>query len=558
MNRYTGNNTGSLPQGTRRDVLKTGVAVGLGLGAVSLTGGWPLRTATAASGVQGGHLNILNVGYPEVWDPHMAGTVLALAAISPLYNQIVEFNPLSPKEVIGDVAKDWQATDGGLTFVFHLHDHVKWSDGKDLTAEDVVFSLNRMIEPGKPRPRVGLLRPYIKAVEAVDRHTVRVTLNYPSPAFIQFLAVDYMKILPKHVVEAGVDINVWENIVGSGPFKIKAARRGDSVTYERNPTYFKKGRPFIDGFTLLAIADAGTAAAAVKAGRIHLTTGVTALGVDDLLRLENELKGKYSLYWQPTVTDVWHVFANVEREPWKDLRLIKALRLATDQYELQKGIGAGRWHIGAPFPLESWYGSAKEDLLPLPGYRLPKDQDIADAKALLKAAGYDPPAKLGKRLLNVGTVSVAPDTAQLWVAQMRRNLGLEIEIRLRDGPSVINAHTAGDYDLGFWGYAYNIDDPDDYVNAIYGPGVRNYTRWKHPKFLEMLAQQSQQVDRDKRRQLLRQMESFLLTEEDPYIQILWKSWTYLVSDKVRTEAGGFVTPPSLQTIHKNEHLWLAK
>jgi peptide/nickel transport system substrate-binding protein len=498
------------------------------------------------------------VGYPEVWDPHIAGTVFALAGVGPVYNQVVEFNPINPKEIIGDLARSWDITDGGGTYIFHLHDNVKWWDGKDLTAEDVAFSLQRMIEPGKPRPRTGLLRPYIKSVEVVDRNTVKVVLNYPSPAFLQFLAVDYMKILPRHLLEAGVDINVWENIVGSGPFKIKAARRGDSVTYERNPTYFKKGRPYVDSLTILAITDAGTAAAAFRAGRIQMTTGVTALGVDDLLKLEKELKGKYSLYWQPNVTDVWHVFGNVEKEPWNDLRIIKALRLATDQQELQKGIGAGAWKIGAPFPLESWYGSTTEELLKLPGYRTPKDQDIAEARALLKAAGYDPPAKLGKRVLNVATASVAPDTAQLWAAQMRRNLGLEIEVRVRDAPTVIHAHTAGDYDLGLWGYAYNIDDPDDFVNAIYGPGVRNYTRWKNPKFLEMLEQQSREVDREKRRQILRRMEEFLLTVEDPYIMILWKPWTYLVSDKVKTEAGPFVTPPSLQTIHKNEHLWLEK
>ena len=240
--------------------------------------------------------------------------------------------------------------------------------------------------------------------------------------------------------------------------------------------------------TILAITDAGTAAAAFRAGRIQMTTGVTALGVDDLLKLEKELKGKYSLYWQPTVTDVWHVFGNVEKEPWNDLRIIKALRLATDQEELQKGIGAGYWNIGAPFPIGSWYGSTREELLKLPGYRTPKAQDIADAKALLKAAGYDPPAKLGKRILNVGTASVAPDTAQLWAAQMRRNLGLEIELRVRDIPTAIHAFTSGDYDMGMWGYTYNIDDPDDW-SIIYGPGSRNYTRWKHPKFLEMLDQQ---------------------------------------------------------------------
>jgi len=241
---------------------------------------------------------------------------------------------------------------------------------------------------------------------------VQVTLHYPSAAFLPFLAVDYMKILPKHVLDAGVDINAWENIVGSGPFKIKAARRGDSVTLERNRTYFKQGRPYVDGLTILAIADAGTAAAAVRAGRIQMTTGLTSLGIDDLFKLEKELKGKYSLYEQPNVTDLWYVFGNVEKAPWNDLRLIKALRLATDQEELQQGLGAGHWNIGAPFPIGSWYGSTREELLTLPGYRKPKGQDIADAKALLKAAGYDPPAKLGNHILDTSTVSTVADAAQ--------------------------------------------------------------------------------------------------------------------------------------------------
>ena len=425
-------------------------------------------------------------------------------------------------------------------------------------AEDVAFSINRMIEPGKPRPRVGLLRPSMKSAEAIDRNTVKVFLRYPSPSFLGFLAVDYMKVVPKHVVEAGVDINVWENTIGSGPFKIKAARRGDSVMYERNPNYFKKGRPYLDSLTILAITDAGTAAAAVKAGKIAMTTGVTALGVDDMLKLERELKGKYALYWQPTVTDRWHIHGNVERQPWNDLRIVKALRLATDQQEQQKAFGEGHYKIGAPFPVDSWYGSTTEDLLKLPGYRTPKSKDIDEAKALLKAAGYDPPAKLGKRVLTAFTASFIPDAAQLWAAQMRKTLGLDIEIRVVDTPTAINAFIAGDYDLGISGYAYNIDDPDDFVNAMYGPGARNWTRWKHPKFLEMFEQQSRELDRAKRQQILRQMEEFLLTVEDPYIPINWKPWVYLVSNKVRTEAGSFVGPNSIQNILKNEHLWVEK
>src|SRR5215831_13311594 len=370
---------------TRRNVLKAGLAAGLGLGTLTLVETARPPYTAAATPVYGGHLTILNAGYPEVWDPHLAGTLFALAAVGPVYNQVVEFNPLNPKDIIGDLAKSWDVTDGGCTYTFHLHENVKWWDGKDLTAEDVAFSLQRMIEPGKPRPRTGVLRPYIKSAEVMDRHTVKVALHYPSPAFLQFLAVDYMKILPKHLLDAGVDINAWENIVGSGPFKITAARRGDAVTLARNPAYFKPGRPYVDGLTILAISDAGTAAAAVKAGRIQMTTGLTSLGLDDLLKLEKELKGKYSLYPQTNVTDLWYVFGNVEKAPWNDLRIIKALRLATDQEELRQGLGAGHWDIGAPFPIGSWYGSTREELLTLPGYRKPKSQDIADAKALLTA-----------------------------------------------------------------------------------------------------------------------------------------------------------------------------
>jgi len=555
MNGRADNREGGECEVTRRDVLKTGLAAGLGLGAASLT--TAPRPTAAAVGVYGGHATLLNYAYPEAWDPHLGGNLAVNAATSPMYNQVVEFNPLNPSEIIGDLATSWEVQDEGLTYIFHLHEHVKWWDGKDLTAEDVAFSINRMIEPGKPRPRVGLLRPMTQVAEVVDRNTVRVRLHYPSPSFLQFLAVDYMKVVPKHVVEAGVDINMWENIVGSGPFKIKGTRRGDSVTYEKNPHYFKKGRPYLDGLTIVAITDAGTAAAAVKAGKIVMTTAATSLGVDDILKLEQDLKGKYTLYWQ-SVTAVEHFFANVEREPWKDLRIIKALRLATDQHEIQKAFGAGKYLLGAPFPTNSWYGSTTEELLQRPGYSVPKAKDIEAAKALLKDAGYDPPSKLGKRVLTTPTVIWFPDLAQLWAVQMRRNLGLDIEVKIVDGPTGVNVFTAGDFDLALWGYGYNIDDPDDYVNAIYGLGTRNYTRWKNPEFLRLFDQQSRELDREKRRQILRKMEEFLLTVENPYIEVEWVPWFYFISDKVRTEAGLFIPAPTVQTVLKWEHVWLEK
>ncbi len=513
--------------------------------------------AQAPAPGSGGQATVLNVIYPEVWDPHIAGTIGPLAAFSPLYNQIVEFNPLKPTEITGDLAKRWDVSSNGLIYTFYLHENVKWWDGKDLTADDVVFSLKRMIEPGKPRPRVGLLRPYIKAIDMVDRHTVKVELNFPAPAFLPLLAVDYMKIVPKHVVEAGVDINLWENIVGSGPFKIKSARRGDSVHHERNPNYFKKGRPYLNALSIVVINDKGTAAAAIKAGKIQLTTAITGLEVDDVLKLEKDLKGKYSVYWQPP-SNVEHFFGNVEREPWKDLRVIKALRLATDRYEMQRAFGSGHYLLGAPFPPGTWWGSSVEELSKRPGFNPSRAKDIEAAKALLKEAGYDPVSKLGKRVLTAPNVLYWPDVAQLWVAQMRKTLGLEIEIKLVDAPTAVNTWVSGSYDLGSWGYAYNIEDPDDYVTAIYGPGSRNFTRWQNPAFLKLLDQQRSELDRDKRRQILRRMEDFLLTQEEPYVPLFWARRSYVVSDKVRTEAGRFAPATTAQVMLKWEHVWLEK
>jgi len=108
---------------TRRDVLKAS----LGLGAAALAGaGLPTPEATAAEPVAGGQATLLNYGYPEVWDPHLAGTLGALGSISPMYNQLVEFNPLKPSEIIGDLAKSWEVSPDGMTYTFKLHDNVTW------------------------------------------------------------------------------------------------------------------------------------------------------------------------------------------------------------------------------------------------------------------------------------------------------------------------------------------------------------------------------------------------------------------------------------------------
>ena len=521
----------------------------------------PTPPSAKVGAVYGGDINYLATGVPSQWDPHLASGLESNAAISPLYNQLVEFNPNNPSEIIGDLAKSWAVTDNGSTYTFTIHENVKWSDGGDLTAEDVAFSINRMIEPGEPRPRVGLLRTSTESAEVIDQNTVKVNLIFASAAFLPFLAVDYMKIVPKHIIDAGIDINVHGNIVNSGPFIPKVARQGAFWQHVKNPNYFKDGLPYFDSVKMTRISDPGTIAAAFNAELIHISSG-SSLSLDDALNLEDDLKGRYTFYWSPGDA-VQHFVVNSEKEPWTDLRIIHALRLATNQWEIKQAISQGQYSIGAPFPVGAWYGHTEEELKQLPGYGgcsgcpRTKEQDIADAVALLKEAGYDPPSELPTIEFNLVVHGFFPDLVQLWAQQMKKNLGVDVDIQTITIPGFVNALISGEFGMGIWGYALNITDPDDYVNAIYGPGSRNYTRHTDSRIPDLFTQQSREQDLAKRKQILQEMEAILL-EESPYIELMWPTFFSIVSDKIRTEAGAYVPSQTRQTILKLEHMWLEK
>ena len=216
----------------------------------------------------GGVVPMSATASPSDWDPHVVVRITDIQAISPMYNQLVEYNPINPGQIIGDLASSWEVSADGLAWTFNLRQGVKWWDGQPLTADDVVFSINRMIAIGQPSPWVGKLRDYISQVELIDSNTVRVHTLFPSEAFLKFLAMDPMKVLPKHVVEAGVDINLFENVTGSGPFKSVSFTDGLTYEFTKNLDYFKAPLPFFDGIRAFVITDKGTEIAAFRTERI--------------------------------------------------------------------------------------------------------------------------------------------------------------------------------------------------------------------------------------------------------------------------------------------------
>ena len=511
---------------------------------------------------QGSIVPMAASGKPLQFDPHPAIIVESQAAFSPLYNQLFEYNPVNPTELIGDLVKSWEVSDDNLVYTFRIHEGVKWTDGKDLTADDVVFSINRMIAPGEPRPNVGKIRSYVDQVEKLDQHTVKVQLKFPSGAFLAFLGVDYFKVVPKHVVEAGVDLGIFENAVGSGPFKYVSYSEGDAWEVERNPDYFKEGLPYFDGIQAFIILDKGAEIAAYKTERVLMDiTAVNHLDIEDILRLENdqEFRSKFD-FWGPQQCCAMHILLNTKKSPFDDERVRRALFLALDRQEIVEGFGLGKWRLGAPFLPRNPYAISQEELKTFPGIRQligkKHPDDIAEALKLMNEAGYGPDNPL-KTTMYVGTIVQFPDMAQVIKQQFKNTLGIDITLILADLGSTMGRYANGDYEMGLFGTGSMILDPDDVFSGIYLDTSRNWTGWTHPKIDELFEKQQRESDPIKRKEIVQEMERFILVDNTAgYLWLATNTFTTVVSNRIKTKVGHYVQSETLYTILKHEHEWL--
>ena len=480
--------------------------------------------------------------------------------LSPAFNQIVEFDPLS-YEIVGDLAESWKAAADGLSFDFVIHDGVKWTDGQDLTVDDVVFSVNRMIEAGAPRPATSKLEGYVDRAEKADANTARVHLKFPAGAFLTFLAVDTMKVMAKHVVESGVDLNQWENVVGSGPFMFVGSTAGN-WEHAKNPDYFKEGRPFFDGIKVFVITDPGLEIAAFKTGQILMASqGNMNSGLDAFLALEDDpaWTSKIDVWWLPGANNQ-HLAMNVNQPPFDDARVRRAFFLALDRQALVDGFGLGTFNIGAPMSVANPFALPEEELLKLPGYRQLNGEkhpdDLAEARSLLAAAGY-PGGEGFNFTYMTPTVLEHPDVMQIVGEQLKRDLGVNLELQFLEAGAWFGRITGGDYHFSQSGHGPFIADPDDGFSAIHtGPSGRNWSGWSDPDVDRLFLEQRQELDFEKRKQINREMQLLVLTGAPGHIEYWWQPFPQAVSKRIRTEAGPFVPSTAQGLILKHEHEWL--
>ena len=511
---------------------------------------------------------------PGFWDVHYGGSMNTILIPSgPRFNQLLEYNPVSPSEIIGDVALNWESYQDGEEFgyIFHLNPNVTFTDGHPLTAEDVVFSLNRItlgqLEEGVLRARTGMLNNFLvySTFEAVDDYTVKVPLRYPAASFLPNLASDYMKIYPKHVAEnltqdqankgigqeaamAAIEAGQPEGLIGSGPWMLREWEKDTGYSFDRNPNYFKTGRPFFEGLKIYLIVDVARNLSALQTGQVYGTyQSVTTHTPENAARLEQDTDGRVRALVL-VGSAVQSYFLNTTKAPFDDPRVRRAFYLGLD-----RDLGVSQAVQGFGLPGTFFSPGIVEDLEETraidAAFATDRSAALAEARELLAAAGYPDGFDI---TLNVVNTAPALPGAEVTAPQMRNDLNIDINIQPTDLATMYVGMRDGVANMSSVGTGIILRDPGDIINQFYLQDVlRNPHNWQNDRVDELIALQNEAIDPAARQGNLEEMADILHRGESHWVPYFWYSTAGAYDYRIRN----FYYPPTVQLIKKWDHQW---
>jgi len=452
------------PQGLyRRDVLKAGLAAGVTLSALPLSRPAALWGAEARQPKRGGVLRVR--GYDPVhFDPHQTISFKTHTTLSFVYSKLVR-HKVGPEVQPGiftvepDLAERWEALDD-TTYVFHLRQGVKWHNkppvnGRELVADDVKFTYDRFLtDPGNAN-RYMLDR--VERIEVVDRYTVKFVLKEPFVWLVNALAYPWsMWIVAPEVVQQFGDLKKPETAIGTGPFLLEHYEPNVKTVFKRNPEYFRRDQPYIDGVEWLVLEDESTGLAMYRTGQIDC--GPWHWWSVRQQDLETLKKSHPNLVYQDFLSNVTNaIFMRTDMPPFNDVRVRRAISHAIDRQGLIDAV----WVRGAPTPAVA---------RGLVEWSLPIDQlgvgakyyqyDPREARRLLAEAGY--PAGFKTQItVTPGFGRDLIDDAQL-VQQYLKDVGIETDMKIQEYGAYVATTAQGKFEglvRGPYGIAWEPDSP---------------------------------------------------------------------------------------------------
>ena len=520
----------------RRHLMASAGALALVVTTVFLTAVPAGAQKVDATPKKGGILKFAVVAEPPTLDCHGTGTFAMVHPVAPQYSTLLMFTgPHDKQKMEGDLAESWEASKDGLTYTFKLRKGVKFHDGSDLTAADVKASYERIVNP--PDGVVSTRKAVHQAIDDIttpDPHTVVFKLKYVDASMLLHFASPFNCIYSAAKLKEKPTYPHTE-VMGTGAFKFKEYVKGSHWEATRFDGYFRKDRPYLDGYKAFFIKSAGVVPG-IQGGQFDAEfRGRTPAERDQLVKAMGD---KVVVTEGPWITNIQLAF-NTEKKPFDDERVRRALTIAIDRWGGSESLGkislikgvSGMFRPGSPF------GLSPAELESLPGFARDMNKAREEAKALLKEAGV---SNLKIKLLNRNLGEPFVPSGVYVVDQMRR-IGVEVEHVLLETKIYFDQMDGGQFDMVVTNVSDFIDDPNAQFNTLVSKtkSTISYSRHSDKKVDEMYDKQSGTLDPVERNKLVKELETYL--HEKAYsVPLLWYQRIVVNNRKVK----GWDLPPS--------------
>jgi len=428
-----------------------------------------------------------------------------------LFNGLLKYN--ERLEIVGDLAESWTVSADGLTMTFRLRPTIRWHDGVPVTAEDVRFTYEKLVDPNVHTPFSSSYE-QVKAVDVLDPLTIRVTYRQPfAPALESWM----MGIIPKHLLEHE-DLNTTAFLrhpVGHGSYRFVRWKTGELIELSANPKYFEH-RPYLDRYFYRIIPDEATEFLEVLAGTVDLM-GLTPLQYNRQTN-GSYVRSHYTKFRHPSFGFTYLGY-NLQDERFRDARVRRAINLAIDKQALINGVLYGLGSVATgPYPKESW--AYDPSVAPVP-------YDVKQANALLAEAGWmdhDGDGWLDRDgqpfrftiLTNQGN-EVRRQVAEL-VQQQLKAIGMDVRIRVIEWSTFVHEFIDKrrfEAVLLGWSLSRDPDLYDLFHSSKTKEGEYNFVGYANPETDRLLEAGRRTFDQAARARIYRQVHRRLY-EDQPY------------------------------------------
>src|SRR5213596_1008833 len=502
----------------------------------------------------GGELLFAVPSEPPSYDAHQEETFGVIHPMAPHYNTLLRVDPndRTGTKPVGDIAESWTVSKDGLTYTFKIRRGVKFHDGSELTSKDVKASYDKIL---KPPAGVKSLRKEayesIASVDAPDAGTFVVKLKYPEPSILLNLASPWNWIYKADLLAK--DQHWYEkNVMGTGPFVFVEHVKGSHWVGKRNPNYWDKGKPYLDGYRAIFIKDSAAQVSAVRGERAHIQfRGFSPAERDSLVQALGPRIAVQESPWDCALL----VAMNHEKKPFDDKRVRRALTLALDRYQGSQALSkiaivkevAGVQVPGTPF------ATPPAELEKLVGYWRDINKSRAEARRLLKEAGVAD--GFAFTFKNRG-IPMPYEPVGIWLIDQWRQIGLNVKQEVIEAAKYYAELRGGNFEAAMdFQCGYIVEpDLDLYKFQSKDKSPANYSRYVDPVLDELYEKQSRAIDAEERKRFIREFERRLLDEEVHYIYTL--QWHRIIPHLAKVR--GWTITPSHYLNQQLDAVWLAE